>query len=97
MTRKIEDFQPQFGRVGYVVLRSEDRGSYTILRKCPLCGKPSEVEVPAQGLWEWEHGAFVQKAFPDLTPGQREQVMNGAHEDCFDQAFREDEDDEEEL
>ena len=84
------DQQPQQpGRPGYVVLHTEDPGVYRILRKCMLCGKDSDVEVPAQGLWDWEHGAFVQKAFPGLSPAEREVVMNGTHDECFNIAFRE--------
>jgi hypothetical protein len=94
MTRKLEDFQPQPGRPGYVILHTDDPGVYTILRTCMLCGQPSEVDVPAQGLWNWEHGEFVQKAFPGLSPAERETVMNGSHDVCFNVAFREEDDDE---
>lgn len=95
MTRKLEDFPKQPNRPGYVILRTDDPGVYTMLRTCPLCGQPSEVDVPAQGLWDYEHGAFVQKAFPGLSAAEREMVMNGSHEACFNAAFAEpdDEDD----
>ena len=85
---------PQPNRPGYVIVRTEDPGVYRMLRVCPLCGKDSDVEVPAQGLWDWEHGAFVQVAFPGLTPGEREVILNGSHEECFAKAFAEEDEDE---
>lgn len=92
MTTEFDQQTPQPNRPGYVILRTDDPGVYRMLRKCPLCGQDSDVEVPAQGLWDWEHGAFVQKAFPGLTADERETVMNGAHAKCFEDAFREPED-----
>lgn len=92
MTRKLEDFPAQPNRPGYVILRTEDPGVYTMLRTCILCGNPSEVDVPAQGLWDWEHGTSVQKAFPGLSAAEREMVLNGSHDDCFNEAFKEDDD-----
>jgi len=88
MSEDINDYPPQPNRPGYVVIRTEQPDRYKILRTCRLCGKPSSVEVPAQGLWDWEHGAFIQKAFPELSAGEREQVTTGTHEACFDRAFR---------
>ena len=99
--------QEAAGRHGYVVVRAMDtmnlhpedgpgpkvdHANYVIIRDCPLCNKESRVIVPAQGLWNWEHGEFVQRAFPELSAGEREQVMTGMHEDCFDDAFKDEED-----
>lgn len=96
--RDINDYMPQPGRPGYIVLNSAmtegavDMDHYLVLRKCMICHKTSEVEVPAQGLWNWEHGEFVHKAFPQLTPEQREQIVTGTHAACWDAAFAEPDD-----
>jgi hypothetical protein len=55
--------------------------------KCIVCGKSGEVEVPADGWEKFSKGAFVQDAFPDLSPGEREMLINGTHPACFDTLF----------
>jgi hypothetical protein len=96
---QLSDFAPQ-GRPGYVVVNAsmvEDRGlpyslspnEYLIVRDCSFCGKGAVTVVPAQGLWDWEHGKFAQDAFPDLTADQREQVMTGTHSECWDRYMKE--------
>lgn len=98
--QEIEHYEPgtifghpmQPGRIGYVVLAAENDGEkdyehYVVLRACPFCTKRAEVTVPSQGLWDWEHGTFVQTAFPDLNDSEREIVMTGTHQSCWDEAF----------
>ena len=95
MSLKDYPSQENAGRHGYVVHSiPEDMGHYTLIRDCPFCGKESRVVVPAQGLWDWEHGAFVQIAFPTLNADEREQVMTGTHGPCWDAAIPEEDDDE---
>jgi hypothetical protein len=97
---KLSDF-PDQGRPGYVVVNAsmvEDRrlpytvgpDEYLIVRDCTFCGDPAVTVVPAQGLWDWEHGAFAQVAFPNLTATEREQVMTGTHGECWDRFMKED-------
>lgn len=62
---------------------------------CMLCGKPGELELDvalAARAIAWRRlpharRPFIQNALPELTPGQREQLLNGSHEACFDKAF----------
>lgn len=77
-------WQDQPGRVGYFVTKGVQPDTYTIHRRCTFCGTLSHTSVPGPGLWAWEHGEFVQNAFPDLDPGQREQIMTGTHSGCWD-------------
>lgn len=58
-----------------------------ISRECMLCGKPSSVEVSDEGYQKYRGGYFVQDAFPELTPAEREIIISGSHEACFDAAF----------
>jgi hypothetical protein len=66
---------------------------------CMLCGQPSSVDIAdvrvAEKVKGYLHarGAFasVQQEFPMLTVGQRETLVSGSHEQCFDEAFKEDE------
>jgi hypothetical protein len=95
---KVSDF-PDQGRPGYVVVNASmvedndlpvvlDRDEYLIVRDCPFCDKGAVTVVPSQGLWDWEHGTFAQAAFPDLTAGEREQVMTGTHDACYDRFMK---------
>jgi hypothetical protein len=70
---------------------------------CMLCGKPGSIDIADEDLAkraiDWTRlpamrRPFIQVALPELTPGQREQLMNGSHEECFDKAFPEDEEEE---
>ena len=76
-------WQYQTGRDGYFVTTGAALDTYTIHRRCPFCGKMSHTTVPGPGLWAWEHGEFVQTAFPTLSADEREQVMSGIHGECW--------------
>lgn len=52
--------------------------------ECILCGRESILEVPMEGFVRWQAGDFTQVAFPDLTPDEREMLINGTHPECFD-------------
>jgi len=57
---------------------------------CIFCGKGGWVTVPIAGYNAWRDGAFIQNALPQLTPGQREQLINGTHDECFNKNIPED-------
>lgn len=56
-----------------------------ITRTCPRCRQTREIEVDGVSYYAWEHGLHIQRAFPGLTPGQREEIKSGYHEECFDE------------
>lgn len=89
----VRDYPVQPGRSerGYVIQRTTRVDEYMLVRDCPMCGGEARVRIPAQGLWDWEHGAFVQTAFPGLSADQREMVMSGTHPKCWDLMMGEDE------
>lgn len=70
---------------------------------CPFCTMPNMVRMTPEQLERWQEWnklpfrdrPLIQSAFSDLTPGEREGLMNGSHEWCFDEAFPEEEDDDE--
>lgn len=51
--------------------------TYTFKGKCKKTGKPYEVIVPAQGLFNYNQGMLIQNAFPDLSADDREFLMSG--------------------
>ena len=54
-------------------------GGYTmkIKKKCPFCSNVTEVEVKDADMRKYEGGMLVQRAFPYLTPMQRDVIING--------------------
>lgn len=66
-------------------------GSYTASRMCD-CGYVTTATVEGYSLFQYRQGAFVQQAFPDLTPDEREAIfMTGICGGCWDKMFGEDE------
>lgn len=59
--------------------------------KCFLCMQPSEVTMPRLAYKAWQQGAFMQNAWPEGSVGDREIAISGAHSECYDKAFKEDE------
>lgn len=66
-----------------------------VTKKCFVCDHTGMVEnVSVEGLKMWNAGAFIQVALPELSAGDREQLLTGTHSACFDMLFpEEDEDD----
>lgn len=58
---------------------------------CPMCGKPSEVEVDSLGYSQWKAGKLIQNALPRLTVDERELLMTGCHPECWENIFKGDE------
>lgn len=83
MSHEFQNYPKQPGRDGYVVLNRRVPGTYLLVRRCPFCRQDSQVVVPAQGLWDWEHGKHPQVAFPTLSDAEREIVMTGIHAECW--------------
>jgi len=52
-------------------------------RPCPFCGNRAMVEVDLDGLLSWLNGELVQRALPDLNAVQRELLISGVHEHCW--------------
>lgn len=59
--------------------------------KCPRCKKQEDIEVPKLGYQQWVSGALIQRAMPGLSATQREQLMTGICGQCWDEMFKEEE------
>ena len=59
-----------------------------ITRRCPFCGQHHEQTFNKEeldcGLKLHEAGALMQDAFPNFTPSQREFLMTGICDSCWD-------------
>lgn len=64
---------------------------YVYTGPCVVTGKLVTVEVPADGLFAYRQGAFIQDAFPDLSKDEREFLMSGISKEGWDKTFKEEE------
>lgn len=58
---------------------------------CIVTGKMQKVEVPAEELYKYRQGAYIQDAFKSLTPDEREFLMSGISGEAWDKMWGEDE------
>ena len=77
-----------------MIITDDNGTTVTVNAVCPFCNEPSQVKnVPRKELYKWmlRTGPFIQDALPMLTDGERETIISGSHEKCFDEAFAEEE------
>lgn len=58
-----------------------------ITKKCIECGKEFTLEVNQNDYDDWKSGKLAQMAFPYLKAGERELLISGLCEDCFNKLF----------
>lgn len=64
--------------------------------KCRICDKQYFICANEERYIKWQHDEhFIQDLMPDLTPGERELLISGTCEICWNEMFEEDEDGEE--
>lgn len=68
-----------------------------LTKKCVVCGTESSVEVDKLSMGKYQAGEYIQKAFPELTPAQRELFfLSGICGDCWIKTISVSEDEDEE-
>ncbi len=69
----------------------------TINIQCPDCLRIRKIELPYEYAefkvkeLKWKAGVLIQKAFPELTSSQREALMTGICDNCWELLTSEDE------
>lgn len=58
-----------------------------ISNRCPMCGKSHSVEVNLSAYEKWQNGELIQRAMPNLSATEREQLISGFCPDCQDKIF----------
>ena len=69
----------------------------TVVTYCPFCHKAHEVAVNEMDYLDWQDGKLAQDAFPYLSASDREMLITGICEDCWNGMFGTDEEDEEDF
>jgi len=54
---------------------------------CIQCNTGKKLEVNKIDFEKWKQGELIQFAFPYLTPGEREILISGMCNECFDDCF----------
>ena len=57
---------------------------------CVYCQQPQKVTVTAADAVKFQAGEHVQNCFPYITPGEREFLLSGICDTCWDKMFLED-------
>ena len=55
--------------------------------ECKHCKQSYSFDVREDGLEDWENGGFIQEVLDDLEDWQRELLISGTCNDCFDKFF----------
>ena len=61
--------------------------------RCPFCGKISRIPCDENALAQYNNGALIQDAFPNMPAHERETIISGMCLDCQTSFFEEDDDD----
>lgn len=56
---------------------------------CVHCGQVQIIMLSADGLAAYAQGALMQDAFPELSPSEREMLISGTCDDCWERFFPE--------
>ena len=67
-----------------------------VITACPFCDKAHEVLVNEEDYLDWQDGELVQNAFPYLSASERELLITGIDDTCWNGMFGGEDDDEEE-
>lgn len=58
-----------------------------INKRCPFCGKKTEVEVKEKEISAYNRGANILRAFPNMSKFDREVIISGMCYDCQEKTF----------
>jgi hypothetical protein len=56
---------------------------------CYRCKTDYSIEVSVEGHEKWQEGALIQDALPELSSGERELLISGTCDYCWDEMFPE--------
>ena len=57
--------------------------SKVIKTTCPLCGKHQYIKVNKDDYDKYNNGMLIQRAFPYLNSNQREALITGVCDSCW--------------
>jgi hypothetical protein len=74
---------------------AEGNGKMTFKSMCTFCEQPSEVKgIDIEEYNDWISGQLIQVALPKLSEADREILVSGTHNECWQKAFPPEDDEE---
>ena len=67
----------------------------THMVECCMCLETFSIVVSAEGYAEWQGGELIQEALPELSAGERELLISGTCDPCWDELVGDFEEDDE--
>jgi hypothetical protein len=80
-------------RGGVTIVAEHEELIVVRTRACPVCGKRQTMTLDRERFWRWQHDTYIQEAFPELSADERELLISGTDNECFQRLFAEDDDD----
>jgi len=65
-----------------------------ITSPCIRCGERSELEVDLASYTKWKDNVLIQTAFPAMSISDRELLITGTHDECWEEMFAHDHEEE---
>ena len=59
---------------------------------CRMCDTVHDLTVNVEGFVNWQSGQLIQNALPELSADERELLISGTCDECWQQLFPPDED-----
>lgn len=60
----------------------------TLTKACPFCKTEYKKEFPVDGYRRYRNGEKVQDCFPEMSADDREFLITGICQKCWDKVFR---------
>lgn len=57
-------------------------------KPCPGCQRTKTFDLPEGQIKKYMEGELIQKAFPQLTPEERESLVTGYCDSCWNKLFK---------
>lgn len=78
----------------YISATINEDGTTTVhTAECMVCFKTGELTLDTVAFNRYDlQDEFIQNAFPDMSAGDREQLLSGTHDACWNEIFPKEED-----
>jgi len=75
-----------------IIAKNIMEDTYTVeCQPCIVCSNKTCIDVPAQGIFWYNQGKLIQECFPELPKEDRELLITGTHDECFNSLYKEEE------
>ena len=76
---------------GRTIKENPQKDTLEVVCVCPFCGRQKEVELTMDQFTRWRAGASRQLVAPELSANDREALISGICDTCWNNMFGEEE------